>query len=168
MLRVHPALPPLPFRPEAVQWLRNWGVTISVRDPHSTGGGGFWWPDQKKVDLFSAQEEAAIHEIAHAWWHQRRLEDANAAKLIVAVVKLSEERDPRYARAAGLANQYVYGIPSQRDQNSPTGWWRGMLVEGNDWEMYAGLASGVMGDASKLPPYVRVFYEGLFDSGQPG
>ncbi len=164
MLKVHPDLAALPFRPEAIRWLRDWGVTIAVRDSRGRTGGGYWWPDQKKVDLFSAQEEAAIHEIAHAWWHERRLEDANAAKLMVAVVKLAEERDPRYARAAGLANQYVYGIPSQHDPNSPTGWWRGMLVEGNDWEMYAGLASGVMGDISLLPPYLRPFYEELFDA----
>ena len=163
MVKVHPALPALPFRPEAIQWLREWGVTISVRDPGSTRGGGYWWPDGKRVDLFTAQEEAAIHEIAHAWWHPRRLEDANAARLMVAVVKLSEERDPRYARAAELAGYYVYGIPSQADPNSPTGWWRGMLVEGNDWEMFAGLASGVMGDVSLLPPYVRPFYADLFE-----
>jgi hypothetical protein len=37
-----------------------------------------------------------------------------------------------------------------------------MLVEKNDWEMFAGLASGVMGDMSLLPPYVRRLYAGLF------
>lgn len=163
MFRIHPALPPLPFKPAAIRWLQDWGVTFAVRDPRSKHGGGFWWPDQKKVDLFTAQEEAAIHEVAHAWWHERRLEDANAARLMVAVVKLTEEPDPRYARARELANYYVYGIQSQADPNSPTGWWRGMLVEGNDWEMFAGLASGVMGDLSLLPPYVRQFYTDLFD-----
>ncbi len=163
MIHVHPALPALPFRAEAIRWLRDWGVTIAVRNPSTTTGGGYWWPDQKRVDLFTAQEEAAIHEIAHAWWDPRRLQDANAARLMVAVVKLSEETDPRYARAAELARAYVYGIPTQKDPNSPTGWWRGMLVEGNDWEMFAGLASGVMGDITLLPPYVRPFYAELFD-----
>ena len=37
-----------------------------------------------------------------------------------------------------------------------------MLVEENDWEMFAGLASGVMGDMRLLPPYVRRLYAGLF------
>jgi hypothetical protein len=37
-----------------------------------------------------------------------------------------------------------------------------MLVEENDWEMFAGLASGVMGDVTLLPPYVRRFFAGLF------
>jgi hypothetical protein len=163
MHKVHPMLAELPFRAEAIQWLRDWGVKIVVRDPRAQGGGGFWWPDRKLVELFTVQEEAAIHEIAHAWWDPRRLEGDNAARLMVAVVHLSEEKDPRYARAAELARYYVYGIRTQADANSPTGWWRGMLVDGNDWEMYAGLASGVMGDISKLPPYLRPFYEDLFD-----
>ena len=163
MYKVHPSLDPLPIRAEAAKWLRDWGVKIVVRDARARGGGGYWWPDRKLVELFTAQEEAAIHEIAHAWWDSRRLEDAAAAKLMVAVVRLSEEADPRYARAAELARHYVYGIPTQRDPSSPTGWWRGMLVDGNDWEMYAGLASGVMGDISKLPPYLRRFYDELFE-----
>jgi len=163
MIKIHPNIPELPLTPQAWDWLREYGVTLKVRDPHSTSGGGFWWPERKLVELFTAQEEAAIHELAHAWWHERRLQGTNAAELIVAVVKLSEETDPRYARAAELAKQYVYGIRSQRDPKSPTGWWRGMLVEGNDWEMFAGLVSGSMGHLERLPEYVRRFYRGLFD-----
>lgn len=163
MIKVHPDLPALPLKPAAWDWLKNYGVSVKVRDPRSTSGGGYWWPDRRLVELFTAQEEAAIHELAHAWWHERRLEGANAAELMAAVVHLSEETDPRYQRAAELAKQYVYGIPSQRDTNSPTGWWRGMLVDGNDWEMFAGLASGTMGHPDRLPPYVRRFYAGLFE-----
>ena len=83
-------------------------------------------------------------------------------ELMDAVVKLSQEPDPRYARAQGLAYHYVHGIPTQPDETSPTGYWRGMLVEENDWEMFAGLASGIMGDVTLLPPYVRRFFAGLF------
>lgn len=144
-------------------------MRVDVRDPRSATGGGFWWPDRKLVDLFTTQAEAAIHEIAHAWWHPRRLEGQNAAEMIVATMKLSEESDSRYARAREIAGYYVYGIPSQRDDNSPTGWWMGQLVgQGNDWECYAGLASAVMGDIGKLPPYVRRFYEELFDEPTRG
>jgi hypothetical protein len=163
LIKLHPDLPALPLTPAAWDWLQRYGVKVQVRDKRATSGGGYWWPDRKLVDLFTAQEEAAIHELAHAWWHERRLEDNNAAELMVAVVKLTEEPDPRYQRVRELAHHYVYGIRSQRDPNSPTGWWRGMLVEGNDWEMFAGLASGSMGRLALLPPYVRRFYEGLFD-----
>jgi hypothetical protein len=165
VLKIHPGIAPLPFRPEAVDWLRSWGVQIQVRDGQSKGGGGFWWPDKKLVDLFTAQEEAAIHEVAHAWWHPRRLEGTNAAEMIVATVKLSEETDPRYVRARQIAHYYVYGIPTQRDAHSPTGWWMGQLVgQGNDWECFAGLASAVMGNLALLPSYVAKFYAGLFDA----
>jgi len=37
-----------------------------------------------------------------------------------------------------------------------------LLVDSNDWEMFAGLASGTMGDMNLMPPYLRVFYQGLF------
>lgn len=164
MVKIHPEIAPLPFRPEAVEWLRRWGVRIQVRDASTRSGGGFWWPDKKLVDLLTAQEEAAIHELAHAWWDPRRLEGTNAAEMIVATVKLAEETDPRYERAAQIARYYVYGIPTQRDPSSPTGWWMGQLVgQGNDWECFAGFASAVMGDISKLPPYMRRFYTELFD-----
>ena len=101
-------------------FLYGWGVQIQVRDPRSKSGGGYWWPDKKLVDLFTAQEEAAIHEVAHAWWHPRRLEGRNAAEMIVATVKLAEEPDARYERARTIANYYVYGIQGQKDDSSPT------------------------------------------------
>ncbi|MBI2942042.1 MAG: hypothetical protein HYY04_16550 [Chloroflexi bacterium] len=169
MLKLHPSLPALPLKPSAWDWLHRYGVTVVVHDPNSTRGGGYWHPDRRLVELFTAQEEAAIHELAHAWWHERRLLGRNAAELMVACVNLSEERDPRYARAAELANHYVYGITSQSDPQSPTGWWMGMLVGssgGYDWEVFAGLASGVMGNLALLPPYIRRFYEGLFDESR--
>jgi hypothetical protein len=31
-----------------------------------------------------------------------------------------------------------------------------------DWEIFAGLASGTMGNLALLPAYLRPFYEGLF------
>jgi hypothetical protein len=140
------------FTPGAQRWLRD-NVRLQVDDLTSTRGGGYWAPDRREVRLFTAQDEAAVHELAHAWWHDRRhpLKD----EMIEATVRLSAEKDPRYASAAKLAFGYVHGIPEQN--------WPGMLVDRNDWEMFAGLASGTMGDMSKVPPYVRRLYEGLFE-----
>ena len=36
-----------------------------------------------------------------------------------------------------------------------------MLAEDNDHETFAGFCSGVMADASQLPPELRRFYEGF-------
>lgn len=140
------------FTEGAQDWLRQ-SVHLRVDNLHTTTGGGYWQPANAEVRLFTAQHEAAVHELAHAWWHYRRepLKD----KMIEATVRLSAEKDPRYADMAGLAFGYVHGIPAQN--------WAGMLVDRNDWEMFAGLASGSMGDMRKLPPYVRRLYDGLFE-----
>jgi hypothetical protein len=68
-----------------------------------------------------------------------------------------------------LAGHYVHGIPGQ------AGFEQGLLLpqqewgtgggphgEWNDWEMYAGLASGCRADIRELPPYLRAYYTGLF------
>ena len=154
MIRVHPALPSLPIREDAWNWLLSYGVTVHVHDPNSTRGGGYWHPDNHLVELFTAQEEAAIHELAHAWWEERRKVEAVRQAFREAVVRLSMETDPRYKDAAGLAYVYEHGDPR-------TGF-PGMFE--NDWERYAGLASGVMGQLDRLPEYIRGFYRDLFDA----
>jgi hypothetical protein len=140
------------FTPGAREWLRA-NANLKVDDMSSTRGGGYWMPSTREVRLFTAQHEAAVHELSHAWWHDRRI--GHEEEMMESVVRLSAEKDPRYADTAKLAFGYVHGIPAQN--------WAGMLVERNDWEMFAGLASGTMGDMSKLPPYVRKMYEGLFE-----
>ncbi len=148
---LHDVLARFPYTDEARRWLSS-AIAFEVHDLTSTRGGGFWIPDQNKVQLFTAQYEAAIHELAHAWWHTRRIAQEDA--LIAATIALSQETDPRYARTAHLAYGYIHGIPEQH--------WAGMLVERNDWEMYAGLASGMMADLRLVPPYVRTFYDGMY------
>ncbi len=142
-----------PFTPEAARWLRE-NVGITVKDFTSQRGGGYWYADQRLVFLFTAQMEAALHEHSHAWWEFHGHHLPAAADLIDAVIHLSQEPDPAYAATQKLAYDYVHGIPAQH--------WAGMLVDRNDHEMFAGLASGTMGDMGKLPPYVRAFYRGLF------
>ena len=140
-----------PYTEEARRWLRT-AIGFEVEDLSSVRGGGYWYPDANKVFLFTAQYEAAIHELAHAWWHYRRQGQEDA--LIEATIALSREADPRYARLQGLAYGYVHGIPEQQ--------WAGMLVDRNDWEMYASMASGMMADLRLVPPYVRRFYEEMY------
>ena len=112
-----------------------------------------WWiPNERKVRLLTAQEEAAVHELAHAWWHDRRHGQTEA--LIQVVIRASTEPDPRYARVQQLAHGYIHGTPDG---------WPGMLVDRNDWERFAGMASGTMGDTGLMPLYVRCFYRGLFE-----
>jgi hypothetical protein len=153
------------FTAEAIRYFRS--LRLEAGDLTAEWGGGFWWGDRGLVQVRGAQDEAAVHELAHAFWHEARERDDNARAIMDAVVRLAADTDPRYERAATLAHHYVHGIPTQPDPDSPTGYWRGMLVEENDTEMFAGLASGVMGDMTKLPPYVRRFYAGLFLGASP-
>lgn len=157
-----------PFAEQAKEWLRQ-NVRLEIWDRTSTAGGGTWHPDLNVVRLHTAQYEAAIHELAHALWHERRRDRPVRDGLVAAVQRLAEDADPRWERVRTLARHYVYGIAEQ------PGFERGMLLpeqewghgggprgEWNDWEMYAGLASGCMADTRLLPPYLRRFYEGLF------
>lgn len=140
-----------PYTEDAKRWLRD-HVTFEVEDLNSTRGGGYWQPAEDKVFLHTGQYEAAIHELAHAWWHYRRI--GHEQEMIDATLALSSEPDPRYRRMQGLAHGYIHGIPAQN--------WAGMLVDRNDWEMYAGLASGMMADMRLIPPYVRPLYAGMY------
>ena len=160
MVRIHPALPELPIRPRAWQWLQWYGVTVKVKNPNSQSGGGLWYPDKKLVELETAQEEAAIHELAHAWWQEQREDVAVRTTFSAMVKRLSEEKSADYHRAAELAYVYEHGDPR-------TGFKGMFLPDGTiiDWEQYAGLASGIMGHPLRLPPYIRGFYAELFDEG---
>jgi len=136
----------------ARRWLEE-SINLHVDDLTTVGGGGYWSPGKREVRLFTAQHEAAVHELAHAWWHYRR--ESRKDEMIEATVRLSAEADPRYGDMAKLAFGYVHGIPEQP--------WEGLLVTRNDWEMFAGLASGTMGDMRRVPEYVRDLFAGLFE-----
>lgn len=157
-----------PFTPEARRYLRT-QIRVEVIDPHSTSGGGGWLPHERLVRLDTAQYEAAIHELAHAIWEVRRRDRRVRDALVAAVHRLAQDPDPRWSRVRTLARHYVHGIPTQ------PGFEHGMLLprsewgrgggpqgEWNDWEMFAGLASGCMADIRLLPPYLRTFYADLF------
>jgi hypothetical protein len=163
MVKVHPDLPSLPLRERAWQWLQHYGVKVVVKNPNSTWGGGLWWPDKKLVELDTAQEEAAIHELAHAWWEERRKDPKVRTTFSAMIKRLSEEKDPRYKRAQELAYVYEHGDP----RTGFKGMWlfddKGNVTSCIDWEQYAGMASGVMGNPKLLPDYIRGFYSELFE-----
>jgi len=159
-----------PFAEQAQDWLRT-TIRIEILDGASANGGGTWHPDQNIVRLFTVQYEAAIHELAHAMWDDQRRDRLRRDMLVAAVQRLAQDADPRWERVRALARHYVYGIAEQ------PGFEQGMLLpeaewgrgggprgEWNDWEMFAGLASGCMADLRLLPHYLRLFYEGLFDT----
>ncbi len=149
----------LGFDPQVARNVPSWQksfrldpVAFTVEDLTSRAGGGGWAPWFGEVSLQGANDEAAVHELTHAWADMVGLWDKEGHNLEFrrAVQRLVKEPDPRYSRAAQIAYAYEHGW----------GDWPGM--GDNDPERFAGLASGVMGDISQLPPYVSKFYKGLF------
>jgi len=145
------------FEDEAIAYFGSLRLEIGSLDEPL--GGGYWFGDRQLVMLRGVQDEAAVHELAHAWWEQRRT--AQRDQLMHVLRALGQHPPDGYPRIAELARVYCEGIRSQADPNSPTGYWRGMLAEDNDHETFAGFCSGVMADASLLPPALRPFYAGF-------
>ena len=153
-----------PFTEPARELLHR--VRFEVKDLREPRGGGLWYgPEARRIVLEGIQDEAAVHELAHAWadiagfYEERRTGGAPWPTLHrpfrAAVREAAEEADPRYGRVRFLARQYEYGDPAIN--------FRGMGE--NDPERFAGLASGTMGDLRLMPPYLARFYEGLFVTG---
>jgi hypothetical protein len=150
-----------PFTEEARALLRTVQFEVkNLREP--VGGGGWYGPEARRIVLEGIQDEAAVHELAHAWadlagFYRERAPDGPPWPIWhrpfrAAVKRAADEPDPRYAAVQSLAHGYEYGIPAL---NFP-----GMLD--NDPERFAGLASGTMGDTRIMPPYLAAYYRGLF------
>ena len=72
----------------------------------------------------------------------RGMSDSERDALMTVLRELGDHPPAGFPRIAELANVYCHGIKSQRDDSSPTGYWRGMLAEDNDHETFAGFCSG--------------------------
>ena len=147
----------VPFAPEAVDYFR--GLRREMGTVDEPLGGGYWFGDRGLVLLRGAQDEAAIHELAHAWWERERRTQRDA--LMDLLRGLGRHCPGEYPTIAELAGVYCNGIPTQVDPTSPTGYWRGMLAEDNDHETFAGFCSGVRARSELMPPELRGFYTGL-------
>jgi hypothetical protein len=145
------------FDARAIDYFRTLRLEIGTLDAEM--GGGYWFGDRNLVLLRGVQDEAAVHELAHAWWERQR--PAQRDGLMAVLQQLGRVPPVGYPRIAELARVYCNGIPTQKDDTSPTGYWRGMLAEDNDHETFAGFCSGVMADATLLPPQLRPFYTGF-------
>lgn len=150
-----------PFTDEARELLRDLPFEVkNLSEP--VGGGGWYGPDGRRIVLEGIQDEAAVHELAHAWadlagFYQERAPDGPPWPILhhpfrAAVKRAADESDSRYGQIQFLAHQYEYG-----DQSIG---FPGMFE--NDPERFAGLASGTMGDLRLMPPYLARWYAGLF------
>ena len=152
------------FTPDARAILQQ--IPVEVKDVTHPHGGGYWIPSERRIVLNGVQDEACLHELAHAWADETgfyvdphpndpgRLGRNYAFRRDVD--RAATEDHPTFQRVAFLAWEYTHGNPR-------TGF-EGMKEI--DWERFAGLASGVMGDINLMPPYLRRWYAPLF-GGHP-
>ena len=141
-------------------------IPVEIVDLSEPRGGGYWIPAERRIVLNGVQDEACLHELAHAWADETGFyvdphpDDSNRRGRHFAfrrdVERAAVEADPAFLRVAFLAWEYTQGNPR-------TGF-EGMREA--DWERFAGLASGVMGDIRLMPPALRQWYQPLF-GGHP-
>src|SRR5260221_3705350 len=146
-----------PFEPTAIEYFRTLRLEVATLDEPM--GGGYWFGDRQLVMVRGVQDEAAVHELAHAWWERHRVAERDA--LMNVLRELGNHPPAGFPRIAELANVYCHGIKTQRDGSSPTGYWRGMGAENKDHEAVCAVWSGVAGAARRLAPARRGGFWGV-------
>lgn len=162
------------FRPEAARHIRDTSAVEVKRLDHDSGGGG-WAPWDRLVILETTQREAAVHEFAHVWWHDRRRTHPEApaalARDVVRLAGMDPGRSPEYAEAIAFARGYVHGVgdwkgmyPGVRDPRHLTR--EDLRTRVLDWEIFAGFCSWTMGDfqrgSRRLPSFMARHLQPLF------
>lgn len=138
---------------------------VTVLDPDSVTGGGIVnytdRPDYWHVVLSTAQHEACLHEMAHVWWFLEQNDHLVAMLIDQYFIQASLRHRPRFKRVRQACWEAVYGGPSGK------GWaWADYAGRYDDRELYAGMASLIMGDVEMLPHAMRGLFEGLFEPRQ--
>ncbi len=162
------------FTPSAQDYLRD-NTTFDISNPYQLrgegGGGGWYGGPSNRVNVLGPQDEATVHENAHAWWETQRNRFNNprwgrsdeAKSYVKDLLAFADNptEGQLYPRAYELANEYKYGNSEGFEGMYETKY---NLGHWNDHEMYAGMASGLMGDTGKLPPELRPYFSDLFDT----
>jgi hypothetical protein len=88
------------FEDEAVDYFKTLRLEIGTLE--APMGGGYWISESRLVLLRGAQDEAAVHELAHAWWEERRAEQRN--DLMTVLEQLGSACPSGFERVAELAH----------------------------------------------------------------
>ena len=158
------------FREEVQRLLLKY-CDFTIDDPWSTHGGGWcrfgYGENRTHVHLFTGQHEAAVHEMAHAWWflleknpYKPKRKDRLVGRLIAYFLRHSDLPPRPFPIVRGLCRVYRYG-----EGNWP-GMWMPEQGRWNHDEVLAGLASGTMGNLDMYPYDLRRIYSLMFAEPQ--
>lgn len=152
------------FREDAQRLLLD-NCVFEMADPGSIRGGGFcrfgYDGERTVVHLDTAQHEAAVHEMAHAWWflievgNQAR-KDLLVNRLLEYFLKQADATPGRFALVRNHCRIYKYG------EGDFPGMWMDHRERWNHDEIFAGLASSVMGDVRQMPADLRRIFRHCF------
>lgn len=148
-------------RPEAIDAIlaaSDW----EIHDPNSVSGGGTVYPagpNRWRVVLYTAQEEACLHEAAHVWLYLNCTNELVAMLIDMMFIESDKRHMPRWKPFRELMATYRWG-----DGNGWPGMWLGEPYNRwNEHELWAGGASFSMGDVTQYPPTARRLYERMFE-----
>jgi Ser/Thr protein kinase RdoA (MazF antagonist) len=150
-------LPRYNFRKEAADLILDNCEFFLLDEMSTRGGGRITYTTPCFVTFDTSQHEAAVHELAHAWWYLRGATAADTEqqirRLLSAFLYEATQDGSEYALVRYLCRVYRECMWAA-DQNR----W-------NHDEVFSGLASAVMGDLSLFPPDLRCIYAQMF--GEP-
>lgn len=149
-----------PFTEEAKSFFDK-ELDIGITELLSQEGGGAYRGAGQTATAYlrTANYTTAIHELAHAWWNPKRLEEKDA--FIEAMTRFADESKQYQYKTPAMERAIlsIYGEPD------PPYYSQGARISENEWndqEMYAYMSEFVTRDIDAVPPYLRQFYEGLF------
>ena len=99
------------FESSAIEYFRTLRLEVGTLDEPM--GGGYWFGDRGLVMVRGTQDEAAVHELAHAWWERQRTVHRDG--LMDVLRELGNQPSPDFPRIAELANVYCHGIRTQSE-----------------------------------------------------
>lgn len=155
---------------EEAKWYLRKNTSIQVRNINNKGLGKQVGahPDNRyeigdtTVKLASANEEIAMHELAHAWWEHVRYDEEFKKGLVKDTIKLSKMDDPNYEQSIILATATVTSFCNCPDQKKID------LEKVDDHHFYADPVHFMLGKFKdgprKLPPFMWKYFEGQFTS----
>src|SRR5260370_382246 len=104
-----------PFEPTAIEYFRTLRLEVGTLDEPM--GGGYWFGDRQLVMVRGIQDEAAVHELAHAWWERHRVAERDA--LMAVLRELWDHAPQRVSPIPRLANAECHRDKTHAGASSP-------------------------------------------------
>ncbi|MEX0616335.1 MAG: hypothetical protein WD231_00815 [Candidatus Woykebacteria bacterium] len=152
------------FTAEASSYLRRktsiFVVNISETRPFGFTHSGYWSKSAggNSIKLNTANDEVAVHELAHAWWDKISVDKSLKQGLVNDTIRLSKLNDSRYNQAVKKAGLIVSNFCNCL--NPATVNYKGV----DDHHFYAYMAQFTMGNFKDGPHQLPSFMWKYFDS----